>query len=320
MLEMNKLLILAYNEELYIKETILSYINDFEEILIVDDCSNDSTQDILSELSSNHSNLKVIRNEKNYGAGKSMQIGIDEALKSNFEYLVKIDGDNQFNKTDISNILKLAKDNEASFIKSDRFWKDGIEGNIPKIRYFGNAFASFLIKFITGNSNINDPLNGLFLFSFNISNNIRIPKIFHRYGYPFYINTQIYMYSLETNLKLFQYKNKISYKAETSYIKPFVLFVKLITYSIKFYLKFIKEKLRYSQYQMSGLLDIFSIFSLFLSIFFFSKSILVRYFNVDGNQGAWFILFVMFLLFFALINISSRAILKKINSKIFDYL
>ena len=61
---MNKLLILAYNEELYIEKTILSYINDFEEIIIVDDCSNDSTQDILSKLNSNHSNLKIIRNTK----------------------------------------------------------------------------------------------------------------------------------------------------------------------------------------------------------------------------------------------------------------
>mgnify|MGYP001454027291 CR=1 FL=1 len=317
---MNKLLILAYNEELYIEKTILSYINDFEEIIIVDDCSNDSTQDILSKLNSNHSNLKIIRNTKNYGAGKSMQIGIDEALKSNFEYLVKIDGDNQFKNTDISEILKLAKDNGASFVKSDRFWKYGIEGNIPKIRYFGNAFASSLVKLITGNSNINDPLNGLFLFSFNIANNILIPKMFHGYGYPFFVNTQIYIDSLETDFKLFQYKNKVSYKAENSYIKPFVLFVKLITYSIKFYFKFIKEKLRYSQYQMSGLLDIFSIFSLLLSIFFFSKSLLVRYFSVDGNQGAWFILFVMFFLFFILINISSRSVMKKINSKIFNYL
>ena len=142
---MNKLLILAYNEQLYVEETILTYIDDFKEIIVVDDFSNDSTNEILEKLSSNYSNLNIIRNKKNVGAGKSMQIGIEEALKSDFKYLVKIDGDNQFKNTDISSILNLANANNASFVKADRFWKDGIEGNIPKIRYFGNAFASFLI-------------------------------------------------------------------------------------------------------------------------------------------------------------------------------
>ena len=61
-------------------------------------------------------------------------------------------------------MLEAANNSRSDFIKSDRFWKDGIEGKIPKIRYFGNALASFLIKFVTSNSNINDPLNGFLSF------------------------------------------------------------------------------------------------------------------------------------------------------------
>ena len=191
---------------------------------------------------------------------------------------------------------------------------------MPRIRFFGNAFASFLIKFITGNSNINDPLNGLFIMSNEVCKQINIPKLFYRYGYPFFINTHIYNLSLEKEFNLFQYKNKVRYKNETSYISPLILFIKLITYSIRFYFGIIKNKLKYSQYQMSALLDIFSILSLSLSLFFLSKSIAVRYFEVDGNQSAWFILFILFVLFFILINVSSRSLLKKINLKVFTYL
>ena len=36
---MNKLLILAYNEQLISKETVLKYISNFEEIIIVNDNS-----------------------------------------------------------------------------------------------------------------------------------------------------------------------------------------------------------------------------------------------------------------------------------------
>ena len=64
------------------------------------------------------------------------------------------------------------------FIKCDRFWEKGIEGDIPTIRYFGNAFASFLAKFSTGNWRVNDPLNGLFGFSKTSLENFRLPKLF----------------------------------------------------------------------------------------------------------------------------------------------
>ena len=88
-------------------------------------------------------------------------------------------------------LLKLSDQNNSDFIKCDRFWTGGIEGDIPKIRYFGNAFASLLIKAITGKWSITDPLNGLFLFSSNTASEITIPKFFNRYGYPFYINLAI---------------------------------------------------------------------------------------------------------------------------------
>ena len=45
---MNKLLILAYNEQLYIKETVLKYISNFEEIIIVNDNSDDDTSNIIN--------------------------------------------------------------------------------------------------------------------------------------------------------------------------------------------------------------------------------------------------------------------------------
>ena len=202
---MNKLLILAYNEQLYIEDTVLKYTDLFEEIIIVDDNSKDKTKKILKNLEKQYSNLRIITNKKNFGAGKSMDIGIKTALESDFDYLIKIDGDNQFENTDIKDMLKKAQKNNASFVKADRFWKHGIEGDMPRIRFFGNAFASFLIKFITGNSNINDPLNGLFIMSNEVCKQINIPKLFYRYGYPFFINTHIYNLSLEKEFNCAHY-------------------------------------------------------------------------------------------------------------------
>ena len=48
------LLVLAYNEEKYIEETIKDYVNDFEKIVVINDASKDSTLTILENLKSSY--------------------------------------------------------------------------------------------------------------------------------------------------------------------------------------------------------------------------------------------------------------------------
>ena len=167
------------------------------------------------------------------------------------------------------------------------FWDGGVSGDMPKIRYFGNSLASLLIKLLTGNQKINDPLNGLFLFSENICKNINIPKLFNRYGYPFFINAYISALNIGQKYKLFQYHNKINYGLEESKLNPIVVLLKLMYFSFSFFLKTIKKKLRFSSHQLSGLIDIFAIFSLIFSFFSFFMVINTRYLGYSGNQGAW---------------------------------
>ena len=91
---MNVLIVLAYNEELYLETTILSIIDNFDKVLVIDDKSTDKTPLIIESLKSQYDKISVIQNNKNYGPGKSLNIGIKESLKFNPEYIVKIDGDN----------------------------------------------------------------------------------------------------------------------------------------------------------------------------------------------------------------------------------
>ena len=317
---MNKLLVLAYNEESKIKETITSQLEVFDEIIVVNDKSKDRTEEILKELSSKYKKVVVINNDKNMGPGKSMEIGINYSLKSRFNFLVKIDGDNQFDKEDVVSILNNGKKYSADYIKCDRFWKGGVKGKIPKIRYFGNAIASLLIKLVTGNRRINDPLNGLFLFSENIAKEIKLPRFFYRYGYPFFINAFISKLNIENNFKLYQYKNKITYGNEQSKLNPITVFVKLILFTFSFFFSTIKTKLRYSTHQLSGLIDLMSVISLFLSFLSIYMVIITRYFNYNGNQGAWSLLFVIFLIIFFMLLFQSQKILKPNNEEEFIYI
>ena len=148
---MTTLGILSYNEEKNIESVINNYADIFEKIIIINDGSKDETFDILEKLKKEYKNLSVVNNSKNLGAGRSLEICINQFLETRDEYLIKIDGDNQFKKEDILKIKKTFNSNHFDYIKCDRFWSGGISGQIPLVRYFGNAFASILIKFSSGN-------------------------------------------------------------------------------------------------------------------------------------------------------------------------
>jgi len=317
---MNKLIVLAFNEEQGIQQTIENLVDDFDEIIVVNDKSSDNTLTVLQNLSIEFESIKIISNKKNMGPGKSMEIGMKAALETPFRFVVKVDGDNQFDTNDVKDLLNLAAENKSDFIKCDRFWVGGVEGEIPKIRYFGNSFASLLIKMVTGNWRLNDPLNGLFLFSYEISKLFRIPKFFNRYGYPFFINAYISKIGIENELNLHQYKNKITYGNETSKLNPITVFLKLILFSLFHFFSTIKTKLKYSSHQLSALIDIFALLAFVFSIFSLSMTLATRFFGYEGNQGAWSLLFVILFITFFVLIFQTQKILRKVNDRYFTYL
>ena len=317
---MNKVIILAYNEAKFISKTIEAVYEYFDEIIVVDDKSKDKTLEIITDLKKTKSKINILSNKKNYGAGRSLELGIAHALKSPCSFIVKIDGDNQFEPKDVLKIIELAEKRQIDFIKCDRFWSDGIKGQIPKIRYLGNTIASILVKFTTSNKRINDPLNGLFLFSNHIARNIKFPKIFYRYGYPFYINALISKYALLKNFKLFQYKNVVTYADEESKLNPIIIFSKLTLFSLYNFISTIKIKFRNSEHQISGILDVLSIICFLCFSYSVKMLISIEFSNYQGNKGAWAILATAFLLLTLKVISNSQKTMGSSFKSQFDYL
>tara|TARA_B100001758_G_scaffold157246_1_gene135527 strand:- start:2296 stop:3255 length:960 start_codon:yes stop_codon:yes gene_type:complete len=291
------LLILAFNEEERIREVILEYVELFDEIIIVNDGSKDTTQEIIESTIDQYKKkkIKLVNNKNNLGAGKSFEAGVKEFLKSKSNFLIKIDGDNQFLIKDVKKIIKISNDLEVDYVKGDRFWEHGVKGSIPMIRYIGNAFASLLIKLSTGNWKINDPLNGLMAFSRRALKNLKIPKLFKRYGYPFYLCVYISKLNLLNDLKIIQIKNTISYDNQKSNLKPLSMFFKLIIFTSISYFSKIKIKFKNSTLQMSALLDIVFLFFYSLFLYSFVTFIRVRYFVFRGDESNWFVVMIIFL-------------------------
>lgn len=101
--ELISVIIPVYNKEKYIKETILSIINQSYnnlEIIIVNDGSTDTSKDICMEFEKKDDRIRLI-NTENHGAGHARNIGIDIAKG---KYISFIDADDYVNR-DYYNIL-----------------------------------------------------------------------------------------------------------------------------------------------------------------------------------------------------------------------
>ncbi len=303
---MASLLILAYNEESTIEQVIEKYYDHFEFVILIDDSSSDLTEEKYKKFKSKE-NFIHYKNKKNLGAGKSFEKGLDIFNNLNSEYIVKIDGDNQFAEKDILYLSDLGQNEKFDFIKCDRFWEGGIQGKIPFIRYLGNALASFLIKLSTGNWKLNDPLNGLFFISKKITSNFEVIKLFKRYGYPFYLTWYITNLAKNLNLKIGQYQNTVYYRHEKSQLKANVMFFKLLYFTIVSYYKKIKIKLKYSNLQFSGLIDIVSQIFLVFSIYSIYRITAIRAAFINAPKASWVITTIaFFIISIALLVISQR--------------
>lgn len=86
-------LLLNYNHSEYIEKSLKSIINQsipFDEILIIDDCSNDNSVEIIKKIITKKKKISLIINKKNTGVISNLNKGT-KILKSDYIYFVSAD-------------------------------------------------------------------------------------------------------------------------------------------------------------------------------------------------------------------------------------
>lgn len=134
----------VYNAERFIKETIDSVISQTYsnwELILVDDCSSDSSADIISEYIKKDDRIKYIKNEVNSGAAVSRNNGI-EASKG--QYIAFVDSDDVWENEKLEKQLEFMKKNSYPFtftsyryVLEDGTITDKTARAIEKINYNG---------------------------------------------------------------------------------------------------------------------------------------------------------------------------------------
>lgn len=107
----------TYNGLKYIRESIDSCLNQTYknfELIIVDDCSKDNTQDIIK--SYQDARIRYIRNEKNQRLPRALNTGFENATG---EYLTWTSDDNLYMPNAIEEMVKSLEANQYDFVYAD---------------------------------------------------------------------------------------------------------------------------------------------------------------------------------------------------------
>lgn len=124
--------------------------------IIVDDKSQTKFQIKLKDKFENKKNFYIIWNEINLGHGISTVKGLKKALELDFEYIISIDGDGQFDVEEIRSCFELLKSNlNIDLIEGARIYR-----NEPWFRKLISFFTCFLVfsKTLNWPKDANTPL------------------------------------------------------------------------------------------------------------------------------------------------------------------
>lgn len=154
------IIIPAYNEEKTISNILdkvleTKLISDIEkEIVIVNDCSKDSTEKVVRNYIDRHpdANIQYFQHEVNKGKGAALRTGIQSATG---DFIIVQDADLEYDPQEFNLLLKPILDGFADVVFGSRF----MGGNPHRILFFwhtvGNKFLTMISNMLT-NLNLTD--------------------------------------------------------------------------------------------------------------------------------------------------------------------
>lgn len=113
--------------------------------IVVDDGSDDRTV----EIAKSHG-VTVLSHGANMGVGAAFQSGLLTAIRWGADVVVNMDGDGQFNPSDIAELIKPIVEAQADLVTASRFKKAELEPEMPFVKKWGNRRMADLISFLTG--------------------------------------------------------------------------------------------------------------------------------------------------------------------------
>lgn len=162
----------VYNEEKTLAGVIekVSSLGLNTEIVVVDDASTDRTPDLIRILQRSHSNLRVIRHEKNAGKTAALRTGF---AATQGDIVIVQDADLEYDPADIPFVIGPIMEGKASVAYGSRFLVRRAARVVYFYHYLANRCLTFFSNVLT-NLNMTDVETGYKAFRGEIIRNMLI--------------------------------------------------------------------------------------------------------------------------------------------------
>jgi glycosyltransferase involved in cell wall biosynthesis len=136
----------AYNAEMTLEKTWSEIPFDIvDEVVLVDDASNDNTLDIAQKLGIHH----IIKHESNKGYGGNQKTCYKTALNLGADIIIMLHPDYQYTPQLIPSMAYLLANGVYSVVLGSRILgKGALKGGMPIYKYISNRFLTFFQNFL----------------------------------------------------------------------------------------------------------------------------------------------------------------------------
>lgn len=202
-------------------------------VLIIDDCSIDSTQETAFRFTKNNfwCPITILKNTKNQGYGGNQKLGYYYAIKNNFDAVVLLHGDGQYAPEFIPTLLKpFTKKFPPSAVFGSRMLisKNALKGGMPLYKFIGNKILTNLQNKLL-NSNLSEFHSGFRVYSVKTLKKLPI----HLNTNDFHFDTEIIVQLFSSNSKVIELPIPTHYGDEKCHVNGMKYALNVIKSSIK---------------------------------------------------------------------------------------
>jgi len=201
----------AYNAAKTLKKTVEDIPkNLIDEVILVDDCSDDETIKIAIKLG-----LKVEKHTINRGYGANQKTCYDLALSHNADIVIMLHSDYQYDPKLINYFVEFIVDGYFDVMLGSRIRtrKEALENNMPKYKYYANRFLT-LIENLTTGQNLSEWHTGMRAYKKEVLKSIEYQQLSN----DFVFDSQMLMHIAGKGFKIGEIPVPVRYFEEASSI------------------------------------------------------------------------------------------------------